>query len=156
MSDITYPTTRLKLLENANPFHYQTWTAETEITKVGTTAEIAIQIHNKPFWVTDMLAMVLDAKGCEVLESPTFPKDDLVVHINVAGVDFTNGSIPLTMLRPEKTDSPLNSGHLIDANQKIVFRFEAKRLRANPDGVCNYPLLLKVVLKGYEFDVGQR
>jgi hypothetical protein len=147
--DINNSAVKDNLLREVSPLTYQTFTAEDYLTGVGTSAEVVVHAHNKPLWITNVQAFLLDGNGKPLLQNPDIARDDVVVHVNIGGVDFTNQAIPLQILNTDH-DNPLFSGFLLDCNQRITFRFTAKHLRGNENGLGVYPILCKVVLKGYD------
>jgi hypothetical protein len=139
---------REQLLSIIDQKDFQTFTAEGNLGSLGASAEVVVQGKSRRFWVTDILPFLLDADGNNVLESK-MPMDDISVSINVGGVDFTNGSVPLAALAPQFDNKELHSGWFLPANEKITFRFEARRLPSGKEASV-YPLLAKVTIKGYE------
>jgi hypothetical protein len=113
---------------------------------------------NGNFWVTDMIASVVDAEGNEVLEA-NIPSDDLSVTVTINDRAFTyNYNAPVSAFAKNSNESEMYMGHIIAQNDKMTFRFSANRWANIPQNDTNnqgvlskYPLFFRVTVKGYAF-----
>jgi hypothetical protein len=143
---------KMMLLRSVDMRKYHTLTANATLAVVNTTAEVTIQNKGGTAWVTDIVTIIRNAKGENILEADrrgNIGIDDLRVFINIDSTDFTDKSIPVQALSTRDDNKELQSGFKRPPYAKIIFRFEAKQITAGTS-YCHYPLIIDVVLKYYE------
>ena len=140
--------TKQQLLKVVSPYNYQTKTAHVVITGVNTGAEISILGQGRRFWITEIAPLLIDGNGNIITDRYALPVDDIRVHIVVCDKNMTERPVPLLSLLSNNNE--LFSGKILEANDRITFRFECNSLPQQTSARGSYPILTIITLKGYE------